>query len=113
MRRPHDDECAGGDWFLEERPHAAGRAAYHAFLSSALHRATADRPLVLLEIGAGFNTPSVIRFPMERLALHQANVRLIRVNAHYPNVPKAIDHVRAVGLPGDATHIVHFLESNM
>lgn len=38
--------------------------------------------LLLLEIGVGFNTPSIIRFPFENLAARYANVNHIRINPH-------------------------------
>ncbi|KAJ7793312.1 appr-1-p processing enzyme family protein [Mycena olivaceomarginata] len=74
------------DWFLET-PQAAARAAYEAFVA----RCAADgRRLVLLELGCGFNTPSVIRWPGERMAAEgEGNVTLVRVNggARHAAVP--------------------------
>lgn len=36
--------------------------------------------VVLLELGVGFNTPSIIRLPFEQMAQERRNVTLIRVN---------------------------------
>lgn len=36
--------------------------------------------LVLLELGVGFNTPGIIRYPFERLAVERADAALLRVN---------------------------------
>lgn len=40
--------------------------------------------LVLLEFGVGFNTPTIIRFPFERITYTNPNATLIRVNQSYP-----------------------------
>lgn len=44
-----------------------------------------DKNLVLLEFGVGFNTPSIIRFPFDRMS-QLPNVTLIRVNKTEPDV---------------------------
>jgi hypothetical protein len=74
------------DWFLET-PQAAARAAYETFVARC---AAGGRRLVLLELGCGFNTPSVIRWPGERMAAEgEGNVTLVRVNggARHAAVP--------------------------
>ncbi|MET8973982.1 NAD-dependent protein deacetylase of SIR2 family [Streptomyces sp. NPDC004539] len=45
------------------------------------------RTLLVIEIGAGFNTPGVIRLPLENLVRHTPTARLIRVNPDHPEVP--------------------------
>jgi NAD-dependent SIR2 family protein deacetylase len=52
----------GGSWFLEsaQKPQ---RKKYSSFVSSAVEDARkVNKNLVILEIGVGFNTPSVIRY---------------------------------------------------
>lgn len=44
-----------------------------------LKQATAQRP-VFLELGVGFNTPGIIRYPFERIAAANPDAMLIRVN---------------------------------
>ncbi|WP_198931727.1 SIR2 family NAD-dependent protein deacylase [Labilibacter marinus] len=39
-----------------------------------------DKKMVLLELGIGFNTPSIIRWPFEQMAHQFTNTELIRVN---------------------------------
>ena len=39
---------------------------------------------VLLELGVGYNTPTIIRFPFERMTYENEGVSLIRMNADYP-----------------------------
>ncbi|MFD4511145.1 NAD-dependent protein deacetylase of SIR2 family [Streptomyces sp. NPDC058457] len=63
-----------------------------------LDRAPADGRLLVLEIGAGFNTPGVIRLPMENLVRHTRQARLVRVNPDHPDVPADLGD-RALSLP--------------
>ena len=60
---------------------AAGR--YEDFVS----RNATDRNLVMLELGVGYNTPEIIRFPFERIALANSHSTIIRFNADYPQGP--------------------------
>ncbi|WOT06554.1 Sir2 family NAD-dependent protein deacetylase [Shewanella youngdeokensis] len=42
----------------------------------------ADKKLVLLELGIGFNTPSIIKFPFNQMTEHWPQTHLVRVNLH-------------------------------
>jgi hypothetical protein len=67
------------DWFLET-PREKEHAAYVRFVGST---AEEGKRVVLLELGCGFNTPSVIRWPAEKMAYAGAGrVILVRVNAN-------------------------------
>ncbi|KAK4699401.1 hypothetical protein P7C70_g6861, partial [Phenoliferia sp. Uapishka_3] len=88
----------GGDWFLET-PQAGQRERYEQQVEEMVHSARAKGKVVLLlELGAGFNTPSVIRFPSERLVRkYPGIVKLLRINAGFPEVPSDMEE-NAVGL---------------
>jgi hypothetical protein len=61
----------------------------------------ANRRLLLIDIGSGFNTPSVVRWQVERLAHALPNARLVRINrddAETGDVPA----VRALAIATDA-----------
>lgn len=60
----------------------------------------ADKKTVLLELGAGFNTPTIIRFPFEKLVWEHPNMSLIRLNLDEAVVPEALGE-RAVGISED------------
>ncbi|MFI1990929.1 NAD-dependent protein deacetylase of SIR2 family [Actinoplanes sp. NPDC020271] len=60
-----------------------------------------DEHIVVLDIGTGYNTPTVVRRPMERLAVGYPNARLIRINRDHPEVPEELDD-RGLGLGWDA-----------
>jgi len=70
----------GGDWFVE----APWRRQF-AKLRDWVAAAPNDR-LLVLDIGSGFNTPSVVRWPMERTARSIATARFVRINRHNPEL---------------------------
>ncbi|MNY11847.1 hypothetical protein D3C86_1448970 [compost metagenome] len=86
----------GGSWFVEE-PYEALSEQFGDWLDDAW-----GAPLLLLEIGAGFNTPGVIRWPMEQVAQGHPDAHLLRVNPDHPQVPHELSgratSVRAGGL---------------
>ncbi len=43
--------------------------------------------VVLLELGIGFNTPTIIRYPFEQVTYRNPNATLIRLNSEYPHGP--------------------------
>ena len=53
---------------------------YEDFLSR-----SKGKNVVLLEIGVGFNTPGIIRFPFEQMTANDEKTTLIRINKDYPN----------------------------
>ncbi|MEV7283803.1 NAD-dependent protein deacetylase of SIR2 family [Streptomyces sp. NPDC093252] len=64
--------------------------------------------LLILEFGAGFNTPGVIRHPDEHLTRHLPHTRLVRVNPAHPEVPSDLAG-RALSLRADAEHLLDTL----
>ncbi len=61
---------------------AAGR--YEDFMS----RYADKGRVVLLELGIGYNTPGIIRYPFEQTAFRNPLATIIRLNAQYPHGPK-------------------------
>lgn len=70
--------------------------------------APAGERLLVLDIGSGFNTPGVIRRPMERLAHARPHGRLLRVNTLHPDVPEELGG-RAIGTAADADDLLTLL----
>jgi len=68
----------GGAWFVET-PWRRQFKALQEWLASGPN----DR-LVVLDIGSGFNTPGVVRWPMERAAAAIPSARFVRINRHDP-----------------------------
>lgn len=51
-----------------------------------------DGKFVFLEIGVGFNTPGIIRYPFEQMTYNNDDATLIRLNLDYPQaIPKNKD----------------------
>lgn len=92
---------SGGDWFVED--HFKEQAQRMAkFLQEATKP---GNKLVLLEIGAGFNTPTVIRHRFEIITyqrMHQSlPCKFIRLNLHVRLFP-AFGHTDVLPAPTDS-----------
>lgn len=59
-----------------------------------------DSKLVLLELGVGFNTPTIIRFPFEKMTREHDNITLVRLNLDQAVIPKSLGN-RAIGINAD------------
>ena len=57
---------------------------------------------MLLELGVGFNTPTIIRFPFEKMVRENRRWSLIRLNLNEAVVPESFGK-RAAGINADLT----------
>ena len=69
-------------YFIQDDRWHESYARYGSFLQEASCGNT-----LLLEFGVGYNTPTIIRFPFERMTSQADNVTLARINRDYPNRP--------------------------
>ena len=69
------------DTFVEDGHWHQQAARYQEFIEKAY-----NQHLLLLELGVGFNTPAIIRFPFERMAAQLPQTTLIRFNRDYPQL---------------------------
>jgi hypothetical protein len=53
-------------------------------------RSAGDARTLVLDIGSGFNTASVVRWPMERVSTQLRNARLVRINPDHSEVPSEL-----------------------
>ncbi|MFJ4536725.1 NAD-dependent protein deacetylase of SIR2 family [Streptomyces tibetensis] len=67
--------------------------------------APTDSALLVLELGAGFNTPGVIRLPMENVVRRTPRARLVRINPDHPDVPADLGK-RALAVPVGADRLL-------
>ncbi len=96
---PHCPTCGGpamlnvrgGDWFIDA-PYLPQGERFGEWWSQAQ-----GGQLLVLDVGSGFNTPSVVRWPAEQLAERHRQGRLVRVNREYPQVPAELGG-RGLGL---------------
>ncbi|WP_335871386.1 SIR2 family NAD-dependent protein deacylase [Bacillus sp. 2205SS5-2] len=56
---------------------------YHQFLQE-----SKGKNVIYLELGVGFNTPGIIRYPFEQMTYQNENATLIRFNREYPEGSK-------------------------
>ncbi|MBI5249832.1 MAG: Sir2 silent information regulator family NAD-dependent deacetylase [Desulfomonile tiedjei] len=86
------------DWYEAER-------SYAGFLNCC----NGSR-VVYLELGVGFNTPGIIRFPFERLTYVNENATLIRANRDYPR--GAEENIsRTISFTEDMTEMLPAIQS--
>lgn len=78
-----------------EKPHVQSIKRYEQFFAESF-----DCKTVLLELGVGYNTPGIIRFPFESLAVNYRSMTLIRINLYDADVPGRIAD-RAVSIKED------------
>ena len=65
--------------------------------------------MVLLEIGVGFNTPGIIRFPFEQMTYKHLKTILIRMNKDYPMVRQEIEN-KAISFDEDVNKVLNDLK---
>ncbi len=83
------------DLFVEDEAWHEAVDRYAEFLEE-----VKGKNVVLLELGVGFNTPIIIRFPFEKMVRENASYSLIRLNMDEAVVPESFG-ARAIGIGGD------------
>lgn len=91
-------------FFVEDEAWRRAQSNYYDWLERNISGQSTSN-VVLLELGVGFNTPTIIRFPFERLANKYRNVSLIRFNRDYPSAQLPLDHF--IGLTDLSTLFLH------
>ena len=89
----------GGHWFVET-PWRRQFEVLRQWLPSA-----SNERLLVLDIGSGFNTPSVVRWPMERTAQTIPTARFVRINRHDPELHVELG-ARALTIAGGALAVI-------
>jgi len=89
----------GGQWFVE----TPWRRQFEV-LRKWVPAASNER-LLVLDIGSGFNTPSVVRWPMERTAQAIPTARFVRINRNDPELHVELG-ARAVVVAGGAIEVL-------
>ncbi len=68
-------------YFVEDEKWHEMADNYRNFLSNI----DENKNTVFLELGVGFNTPTIIRYPFEQMTYNNQNMTLIRFNRDYPD----------------------------
>ena len=95
------------DHFVEDGDWHAAEDRFSRFLSECKEGRT-----VLLELGVGFNTPTIIRFPFEKLTREHENISLLRLSRSKAMVPASLGD-RAVGINADMAQSITDLAAKL
>lgn len=87
-------------YFVEDENWHKAAGHYGGFL-----KRMGQKKGVLLELGVGFNTPTIIRFPFEKMVRENKNLSLIRLNMNEAVVPECFGS-RAVVIGGDMAKVI-------
>jgi NAD-dependent SIR2 family protein deacetylase len=109
---PHCVRCGGdvflnvrgGRWFVED-PYHVQMEKWRDWISG-----KSSERLLLMEIGSGFNTPGVIRWPMEQMAMRVPAARLVRINLRDARVPRELGP-RGLPVPAGAREAIEAIAS--
>ena len=95
------------NYFVEDENWHAAEDRFSRFLSECVNGKT-----ILLELGVGFNTPTIIRFPFEKLTREHENVSLVRLSRSKAMVPASLGE-RAVGISADMAQSITDLAAKL
>ncbi|MDY3250003.1 MAG: Sir2 silent information regulator family NAD-dependent deacetylase [Candidatus Choladocola sp.] len=104
---PMDMNLRKDHFFVQDSTWYEAEERFSAYLSEAM-----DKKLVLLELGVGFNTPTIIRFPFEKLVRECDNISLIRLNLEQAAVPEDFGR-RAAGIHADLAESIQDIVEEM
>lgn len=71
-------------FFVQDTNWYGAAARYEKFMSGYAEK----DDVVLLELGIGYNTPAIIRYPFEQITYRNPKATLIRLNSEYPHGPR-------------------------
>lgn len=103
---PMEMNLRNNDYFVEDEQWHRAERNYGLFLNR-----IGTRKIVLIELGVGFNTPIIIRFPFEKMSIDRASAYLIRLNLDQAEIPENLKN-RATGIKGDIAKSLHDIYKN-
>ena len=74
--------------FVQNAQWYASYERYQDYMEKACYGNT-----LLLELGVGYNTPTIIRFPFESFAAQSKKITLVRINKDYPNAQSPMSNL--------------------
>ena len=87
-------------FFVEDEAWHSAANRYYDFLEK-----SRDKKTVLLELGVGFNTPTIIRFPFEKMVNVWKNTSLVRINKD--NVKSMYSSKRIIAIKDDISAVLN------
>lgn len=88
------------DGTFVEKPYMKNEVKYRQFL-----RQNINKNILFLELGVGYNTPVIIRYPFEQLTYNLDNATLIRINKGMAGVSKEIKN-KSISLDEDINKVL-------
>ena len=88
-------------YFVEDEQWHRAERNYGLFLDR-----IGTRKIVLIELGIGFNTPVIIKFPFEKMVKDKTTASLIRLNLGQAEVPERFGNT-AIGIKEDIAKSLH------
>ena len=79
---PMETNLRKDEYFVQDEQWYAERGRYMDFLEE-----NKRKKVVFLELGVGFNTPTIIRFPFEQMAVNWPEATLVRIGRSRADVP--------------------------
>lgn len=83
-----------------EKPHMKNLSNYGEFIKS-----SKDKKVLLLELGVGYNTPVIIRYPFENISNRYEKAKLVRITMDNATVPKGIEE-KSICIDGDIREVL-------
>ncbi len=94
------------EYFVEDENWNTANRRYSSFLKKAVNGKT-----VLIELGVGFNTPGIIRYPFEEMTYLNKSVTLIRINNDHPFGPVENEN-QTISFNEDMSAVINALREN-
>lgn len=94
-------------YFVEDAHWDEAAARYASFLEE-----NKKKKVILLELGVGFNTPTIVRFPFEKMVREHVDWSLIRINLDEAVVPESLGK-RAIGINADISESIYDIEKTI
>ena len=73
---------------------------------------TLESVLLLLELGVGYNTPGIIKYPFWRMTAQNKNATYVCINLEKSNCPEAIVH-QSICMNADIGHVLESLKKQL
>ena len=103
---PMDVNLRKDEYFVEDTYWHQQSQNYENFIKK--HK---NQKILFIELGAGYNTPGIIRFPFEQMTYQMKDAHLIRVNLSFNSVPKEIEN-KSISFKEDAQSFITHIQNN-
>lgn len=90
------------NFFVEDKHWHKMNRLYEQFIND-----NKNKNIAFIELGAGFNTPGIIRYPFEELTYNLPKAHLVRINKGFADIPEYLKN-KSIGINED---IGEFLEN--